>query len=353
MLATFLAAHAMKERMSRQMLARSDVHGIGVGYHDPRNPKKGAAVIIYITSFSPTMIRISSTMAMRVKGKAVIVPVRFVKSGKMQAYVDYKKRIRPIPAGYSVGTTGGSGTVGLIVTNVPKANQRYIFSNNHVLNPTNSSSFTEILQPGGADNGRLGRDTVGRLYRYVKLQKNKINRVDIALAIPRANCLLSPRYATIGVLPGYVTTYRVGERFKKVGRTSGLVNGVVDSINTDIQIDYGDSIGMLNFKNQTVIKGRKPLSLPGDSGSVWLRKADHYAAAVNFAGSSNGRISVAFPVNWAMQIFGTQIARPDGSGCIKKVYTDKSPGAYARQLTARELASLEIHTARSKKRKRT
>jgi len=352
-LATFLAAHAMKERMSRTMLAKSEVHGIGVGYRDPRNPKKGAAVIIYTNSLSPTMLRLSSTLTMTTKGKAVTVPVRFVKSGKIQAYVDYKKRIRPIPAGYSIGTVGSSGSVGLIVTNVPNASQRFIFSNNHVLNPTNSSAMTETLQPGGADNGYLGRDTVGRLYRYVELQKNKSNWVDIALSIPRTNRLLSPRYATVGVLPGYVTTYRVGERLKKVGRTTGLVSGVVDSINTDIQIDYGESLGTLNFKSQTVVRGRNPVSLPGDSGSVWLREHDNYAAAVNFAGSNNGRVSVAFPVNWAMKIFKTRVARPDGAGYVKRVKKDKSPHSYARQLTARELASLKVLQARSKKRKRT
>lgn len=352
MLATFLEAHAMKKRMSRSMLGKSKVHGIGVGYRDPNNPKKGAAVIIYTNTITPKFLGISSTLTMKAKGKSVTVPVRFVKSGKMHAYVDYKARIRPIPAGYSIGTKNGSGTVGLIVTDASTRKQRYIFSNNHVLNPTNSSAMTTTIQPGGADSGQIGRDSVGRLYRYVKLEKNKINLVDIALSKPLRKGLLSPRYATVGVVPGYVTTYRVGTRLKKVGRTTGAVDGIVDSINTDIQIDYGE-LGILNFKNQTVVQGINPVSLPGDSGSVWLRTVDNYAAAVNFAGSSNGRMSIAFPVNWAMQIFGTRIARPNGAGTVKKVKTDNDPRSYARQLTPKELASLKVLRARVKKRKRT
>ena len=339
----------MKKRKARSMLARSDVQGIGVGYKDPNHPRKGAAVVIYTNKLSSTLLGHSSSLTMKAKGKVTTVPVRFVKSGKLSACVDYKKRIRPIPAGYSIGTKEGSGTVGLIVTNVPNANQRYILSNNHVLNPRNASLNTETLQPGAADGGQSGRDRVGRLSRYVQLKKNSNNLIDVALSIPTRNSLLSPRYATVGVLPGYVTTYRVGERFKKVGRTTGLVRGIVDSVNTDVQVDYGGSLGILNFVNQTVVRGSIPVSLPGDSGSVWLREADHYAAAVNFAGTSDGRISIAFPVNWAMRIFSTSVARRVGAGKVKKVKIVKTPQSYARQLTARELATLKILQVRKKK----
>jgi hypothetical protein len=350
-LATFLEAHDMKKRMTRSMLARKDVHGIGVGYKDPKHPKKGAAVVIYTNKISSNFLGRPSTLTKKAKGKVTTVPVRFVNSGKLCAFVDYKRRIRPIPAGYSIGTTEGSGSVGLIVTNVPNANQRYILSNNHVLNPTNSSVNTETLQPGGADGGQSGRDRVGQLSRYVQLKKNQNNFVDVALSIPIRNSLLSPRYPTVGALPGYVTTYRVGERFKKVGRTTGLVRGIVDSVNTDIKVDYGVSLGILKFINQTVIRGGNPVSLPGDSGSVWLRGADHYAAAVNFAGSSDGRISIAFPVNWAMRIFNTGIARRVGAGKVKRVKIGKTPRSYARQLTAREIASLKVlHVIRKKDR---
>lgn len=342
----------MKKRMSRTMLGKSNVHGIGVGYHDPKNPKKGAAVIIYTnkTKITSKFLGLSSTLTMTAKGKSVTVPVRFVKSGKIRAYVDYKARIRPIPAGYSIGTQSGSGSVGLIVTDASMPRQRYMISNNHVLNPTNSCRMTRTLQPGGADGGQIGLDTVGRLFRYVKLERNKSNRVDIALSKPVRNSLLSPRYPTVGVLPGYVTTYRIGDRLKKVGRTTGVVHGIVDSVNTDIQIDYGE-LGNFNFKNQTVVRGVNPVSLPGDSGSVWLRTTDNYAAAMNFAGSSDGRVSISFPVQWAMQIFGTQIARPKGLGTVKKVKTKHSPESYAPQLTSKELALLRVLRAKYQKRR--
>jgi hypothetical protein len=92
----------------------------------------------------------------------------------------------------------------------------------------------------------------------------------------------------------YLNTYRLGERFKKVGRTTGFVTGTVESVNTDIQVDYGTfgGLGTINFKNEIVVVGTKPVSLPGDSGSVWLTASDNYAAALNFAAPASGLRSI-------------------------------------------------------------
>ncbi|MBP1991535.1 hypothetical protein J2Z66_003142 [Paenibacillus eucommiae] len=355
-MATFSAAHAMKKKIARKMLKKTGIHGIGVGYHDPKNPKKGGAVIIYSDSISATARGIPSKYSITTKGKkkgkaqgktqekTVTVPIRIVKTKKFRSHADYKSRIRPIPAGYSTGTTSGSGTIGLIVTNYPNPRQRYIFSNNHVLNPSNSIAYTETLQPGGADKGQTGKDRVGRLYRFAKLSQNQNNLVDAALAIPLSRPLLNPRYATVGVIPGHVTSYRIGDRFKKVGRTTGQVSGVVDSVHTDIQVDY-ENLGSVQFLNQTVIKGTSPVSLAGDSGSVWLRQQDNYAAAVNFAGSSDGRLSISYPIQWFMKKFGTRVAQPRGVGRVKTIKRNVKD-AYTSQLTAKQLASIQTFKAK-------
>ncbi len=277
----------------------------------------------------------------KAKGKGAVVPIRVVKTGKMRAHANYTRRIRPVPPGYSVGTPVESGSAGLIVTNNSKAASRYLLSNNHVLNPNNANRATETIQPGGADGGRSVTDRIGRLYSYIKLKKNKDNFIDAALSVPTNNRLLNPDYPTVGAIPGYVTSYRVGEQLKKVGRTTGLVNGRVESIDTDIQIDYGGSLGVLNFKNQTVIRGTTPISLAGDSGSVWLRRSDHYAAAINFAGTSDGRLSIAFPVHWAMQAFGTKVALASGAGRVKQIQAVKASRAYVRKLPAEVLARIK------------
>ncbi|MBP1965158.1 hypothetical protein J2Z65_004391 [Paenibacillus aceris] len=346
-MATFTAAYAMKERMARSMLKHPKVHAVGVGYQNPKRPDKGAAVTIYTDALSIASLGMASLLSVHGKGKMAKVPIRLVRTKKIRSHANYRSLIRPVPAGYSIGTSAGSGTVGLILTNFPSAKQRYIFSNNHVLtNPLNSGTPVETLQPGGADNGKSGKDGVGRLARFVQLSRKQSNFIDAALSIPVRNRILSPRYATVGVIPGHVTSYKLGERFKKVGRTTGLSYGRVDSINADVKVDYGENLGELTFKNQTIVLGSTPVSLPGDSGSVWLRRTDNFAAAVNFAGTTDGKTSIAFPVDWVMKAFQTRVARPSGIGRIRKVNTRDDNPAYARRLTAKELASIKIVQAK-------
>jgi len=346
-MATFAAAYATKERLARSMLHHPKVHGIGVGYRDPKHREKGAAVIVYADALSAASLGIPTAVSTHLKGREVRVPIRFVKSGAFRSHAKYRSRIRPVPAGYSIGTTRRSGTAGLIVTNFPEQNKRYILSNNHVLtNPVNSSNRTATLQPGGADKGRRKRDRVGHLELLVKLSRNGINYMDVALSAPTRNSILNPRYAAIGIVPGHVTSYRVGEQWKKVGRTTGFRTGIVDSVNTDVRVGYGRA-GSFRFRNQTVVVGSKPVSQPGDSGSVWLRREDNFAAAVNFAGSTDGKSSISFPIHWAMETFGIRAARPDGTGVVCSLKTGDGNPAYSRQLTAKELASIRIVKAPS------
>lgn len=344
-MATFAQALVLKEQIAKTALKNKKVHGVGVGYYDPKHPKKGAAVVVYTNAVGSTAIGFGSRISTTVKGKAVKVPVRIVKTQKIRSNASYKARIRPVIAGYSIGTTAGSGTVGLIVSS---GNQQYMFSNNHVLtNPINSGARAETLQPGGADGGRTVKDRVGFLSRFVTLKRNGSNCIDAALSRPIRSSLVSPQYATVGTVPDHVTSYRVGERFKKVGRTTGLTYGRVDSVNTDVQVDYGPELGVLTFRNQSMILSDTPISLSGDSGSVWLRRADNFAAAVNFAGTEDGKTSVSFPVDWALTALRVRVARPpgQGKGCIKIIDTHNGNAAYTRRLTRKELSGLQvIHT---------
>ncbi|WP_238392563.1 hypothetical protein [Paenibacillus antri] len=112
-------------------------------------------------------------------------------------------------------------------------------------------------------------------------------------------------------------------------------------MNTDVRVGY-ERLGSFRFKNQTVIAGKKPVSLPGDSGSVWLRRSDDFAAAVNFAGSDDGKMSVAFPIQWFMVRFGARVARPKGVGLVRSIKKNNGSMAYTRQLSRRELASIQV-----------
>jgi len=340
---SFAEATKWKKRIARSVLMQSHVQAVGVGYRDPKHPEKGAAVLIYVDAFSPVSLQFAPKRTPR----ASRVPIRIVKAAKLRANSFSSRRIRPVQAGYSVGTTLVSGTLGLIVADRHDPTKRYILSNNHVLtNPLNGKTRTATLQPGGQDRGRLPRDRIGTLDRVALLRRRGPNYIDAALSMPMRNTIVNPRYPKAGTVPGHVTSYRIGDRFVKVGQTSGLRYGIVESVNTDVLVEYERPLGVLRFENQTMIRGRRPVSLPGDSGSVWLRRKDRYAAAVNFAGTDDGSVSVAFPVDWAMQAFRTRAARPVGAGRVRKVVRHGT--SYAPRLTKKQLLAIPVIQATSK-----
>ncbi|MCG7408231.1 S1 family peptidase [Paenibacillus sp. ACRRX] len=362
-MASFHEAYKAKTRLAPAYLKKKGIVGIGVGYVNPAKPSKGASVIVYTAKASAAAkLSIPSAVTTSSGGSSVSVPIRVIVSGHIKAnkatISQLRDRIRPVPAGYSVGypsipgSGGVSGTAGLIVINNPQRNQLLICSNNHVLNRNNTAGFSETVQPGAADGGNTVTDRIGRLERFIRLQPNATNFLDAATSIPLSNSLLNPRYAGVGVIPGHLLTYRVGERFKKSGRTTGFVRGTVESVNSDFNVDYGTygGLGTILFRNQTVVLGSSAVSLPGDSGSVWLRDSDSFAAAVNYASTSNGLRSISYPFNWFAQAFNVLVARPAGSTGRVKGKRQTSP-AYAQPLTARQLSSIKIVRARRARRK--
>ncbi|WP_064201032.1 hypothetical protein [Brevibacillus brevis] len=358
-MATFQEALLAKKHLVKRWKRMPGVIGIGIGYANRKNKKGGACIVMYTVNASAA-VKKSCPSCVLVKRQVatahVSVPVRTVTSGRCHCHpavrpsaTNYRSRIRPVIAGYSIGYPGASGTAGLIVA---RGGQRFVLSNNHVLNRNNTSGYTETIQPGGADGGRSGRDRIGRLYRYVRLRRNAGNRMDAALSIPTSNRLLAPRYATVGRVPGVIRSYSIGRRLKKVGRSSGLAWGTVESIHTDIDVSYGNygGLGTIRFQNQTVIRSTVPISLPGDSGSVWLT-AGNYAAAVNFAGSANGRLSISYPVVWALQAFGVGIARATGRAgrSVAKAKRVGRTNTRTRPLSPAELNRVQTKKAASKR----
>ncbi|GGI43498.1 hypothetical protein GCM10008018_02380 [Paenibacillus marchantiophytorum] len=330
-MATFHEALKHKNRISPVLLKRAEVTAVGVGYADPNKPALGAGVIVYThQKIVPSRINsLKGTLAQA--GSAV--PVRFVHAGKFSSHAQSSKpkgakaasftsRVRPVPGGVSIGRVNpaATGTAGLIVI---KNNQLYVLSNNHVLIRDNSSSFSATLQPGPADGGTASNDTIGRAFQFVRLLPGGVNFQDSAIAIPTANSVLNPRYqisssGQLITVPGHLLSYPVGLQVMKSGRTTGFVRGTVEANNVDIRVSYGGTLGDLLFRNQSIIRGNNgPVSLPGDSGSVWLRASDRYAAALNFAGTKDGVRSISNPIGLVMSTYGLRVAIPASGQSVK------------------------------------
>lgn len=333
--------HALEDDRMRRIFKGGKIIGAGVGFLDPSDESKGAAVVLYTmkTITRQEIELLSRGITMLVQQQTVAVPTRVERSGEFHANAtaakakgleagaretpgpisldrEYRRRLRPVPGGYSVGTPNGSGTAGLIVINDPGHTQLYVLSNNHVLNKDNSSGYSETIQPGGADGGRSGRDSIGRLDRFIQLSNTRDNYLDAATAIPASNANLDARYGRDRLtVPGNYTQYSVGWRLFKAGRTTEDVSGIVDSVHTDTSVNYGGygNLGVIHFKDQSIIKQvNQPVSLPGDSGSVWLRSGDRFACALNYGGPTEGNYSISFPIEWFMTAFKCAVAGPSG-----------------------------------------
>lgn len=199
-------------------------------------------------------------------------------------------RVRPAPPGVSIGHYRiTAGTFGAVVYD--KANgQALILSNNHVLaNASNGRDFQArigdaILQPGPADGGRVSRNIIGRLNRFVPLMDRGINQVDCAAAKPDSSNLIVPEILQIGLVNG-VTDPVLGMEVKKSGRTTGLTKGQVRAMNVIVNVSYGFN-RVLRFEKQILTS---PMSSPGDSGSLVL-DSNNRAVGLLFAGSDTTTI---------------------------------------------------------------
>lgn len=106
-------------------------------------------------------------------------------------------RIRPAVPGISIGHyLVTAGTFGAVVYDGD--GEPVILSNNHVL--ANASNGTDlraklndpVLQPGPIDGGRVQRNVIAKLVKYVALADTAVNHVDCALAKPLRPELIKP-----------------------------------------------------------------------------------------------------------------------------------------------------------------
>lgn len=207
--------------------------------------------------------------------------------------VNPRRRLRPVQPGCSIGFAEAdsqdamAGTLGAIVAD---ADGYYVLSNNHVLADQNRLPFgAPIYEPGLLDGGDPDADQIAELIAYVPLDTEQPNAVDCAIAR-----LLSDSASAEVLRLGYPSglgTAAIGMSVAKYGRTTGLTRGIVDSVDTDMQVAY--DIGTLVFHGQISITSTdsRPFSSAGDSGALLLESTTNQAFGLLFSG--NDKISFA------------------------------------------------------------
>lgn len=185
--------------------------------------------------------------------------------------------------GISIGNLllGGAGTLGVSVFD-NRTGQEMLLSNWHVLCGSDTCQPGEpIIQPGAFDSG-LAADLVAHLVRAV-LSPN----VDAAIAQPLGQRPLFKEVWDLGFVEE-ANVAQLGSIVRKSGRSSGFTAGTVSDISADVDV-RGYPNGTQHFVDQIVIDGSN-ISIPGDSGSVWVNSANK-VIGLNFAGSSSRAIA--------------------------------------------------------------
>jgi hypothetical protein len=208
---------------------------------------------------------------------------------------------RPVPMGVSIGNTPSgplyiyAGTAGLLVQDVTDSTIKYILSNNHVLGaqgpnlcPGTATPGIWTLQPGtldiGTDPGNDPNYQVGTYAKNVPFTRFPANKVDAALATTTTAWAKSEIF-NLGEPTLGIAVPAPGMAVVKSGRTTGVTNGTIDSINAAVRVSYGTGCGKFRFKGQVIVTPGT-FSGSGDSGSAILESATMKPVALLFAGSS-------------------------------------------------------------------
>jgi hypothetical protein len=193
----------------------------------------------------------------------------------------YQRRVRPAPAGVSIGHHAVSaGTFGALVK---EGGDVHILSNNHVLANENAGKVGDnVLQPGTYDGGRPDRDTIAQLAGFVPLKADEANLVDAAIATPVVRQDVAPEILHIGRIKGDAEP-AVDLAVRKSGRTTRYTEGHVTATDVTLRVMYSE--GFLMFADQFLVTGsRGAFSDGGDSGSL-IVDGENRAVGLLFAGS--------------------------------------------------------------------
>lgn len=214
------------------------------------------------------------------------------------------RRMRPCPAGFSIGNVGiTAGTLGSVVydflpgaTTDPPApglgmpSRYYVLSNNHVLAASNAAPIgSAIVQPGPFDGGVDPRDRIATLSRFIPIQLapqvplDRHNNV-IDAALGQAEFSDATREIYFNGAPRAwrrKANVAVGDKVRKTGRTTNVTFGRIISVDATVDVNYGPA-GVARFHDQIITTA---ISAGGDSGSL-VTSFDNVALGLLFAGSS-------------------------------------------------------------------
>lgn len=194
----------------------------------------------------------------------------------------------PLQPGISIGSRKQltTGTLGPIVRDLNSQNL-CLLSNWHVLcGGPEARQNDEITQPGPMDFN--DGPTVALLERWLRLGE----QFDAALARLAPGGQANDQVFDTGFKPAAVKAPALGMKLVKSGAVSGVTQAVIDGVSGSYRLDYTDygdgpqwMQGFRLVPDPALPAGA--ISLPGDSGSLWIDSTDGQAVGLHFAGEDD------------------------------------------------------------------
>jgi len=300
---------AVQEEHTTQLLKKQGVQGTAIGkkWVDGK-PTEEDAVLIFVQKKHSAKSISDPNVLTKFSADDLIpkhlngIPTDIIEVGDVVKQAGFKRRVRPIKPGYSIGHGKiTAGTIGGIF--IDRNGDPVILSNNHVLaNENNAKAGDLIYQPGPTDSRGLRGQDIATLKRFLKL-KRKGNLHDSATAKIHSKLirdgLLDDTYPQINSrLTGFGNP-SVGMQVQKCGRTTGYTTGRILGINASFTIQY--DFGNAQFDKCVVLTA---MSKGGDSGSI-IQDMNERAVALLFAGSP--KVTIASPMSIVRDHYGLKL----------------------------------------------
>jgi hypothetical protein len=199
--------------------------------------------------------------------------------------LDPKQRYRPSPSGVSTGRADevSAGTIGWYI--VTENGDVLAISNNHVWAKENLGKAGDpLVQPGRLDGGDPEKDVVFTLADFIPIGfTGAPNTVDVAVSMPVSYADVYMSILNIGGVTGKRIP-DLGEKVKKMGRTTGITEGTVIDTSASVRVVY--DTGEALFTDVVLVEDNIKA---GDSGSPVLTSKGEFAGLL-FAGSDTNYV---------------------------------------------------------------
>lgn len=225
-----------------------------------------------------------------------------------------------IACGSSIGLAG-EGTAGTLGAIVAKSDgTHYCLSNNHVFGGCNHTPKGQpILAPSTIDV-QPGSPPVVQFALFeslVELRSGDVNyvptqKIDAAIASISDVNLVTSKQGSFYDTPASVRDPNLGERVKKVGRTTELTHGIVESrIPSLVPLPYKSRMfsAVVNYAEVWMVRkeGGEPFALPGDSGSLVVSAKGDASVGLLFAATLDGEYGIVSAIPEVLKHFSARL----------------------------------------------